>query len=98
MPSQSILDALRAILFTEVLRLMAQNSNPLVILTVMLKDTLEAGRALTDAALERLLPATQPSVSIHQRCATAFSLEANACARFFAWKPGAWSPVPFPWN
>jgi geranylgeranyl diphosphate synthase type II len=33
----------------------------------MLNDTMEAGRALTDAALERLLPlATQHPVSIHQ--------------------------------
>src|SRR5271169_6845641 len=33
----------------------------------MLKDTLEQGRALTDAALERLLPAgTQHPASIHQ--------------------------------
>src|SRR5271170_103829 len=33
----------------------------------MLKDTLEAGRELTDAALERLLPpATQYPVSIHR--------------------------------
>src|SRR6202522_131431 len=33
----------------------------------MIKDTLEAGRELTDAALERLLPpATQYPVSIHQ--------------------------------
>ncbi len=39
----------------------------LAILTVMLKDTLEAGRELTDAALERLLPpATQHPVSIHR--------------------------------
>ena len=39
----------------------------LAILTVMLKDTLEAGRELTDAALERLLPpATQYPVSIHR--------------------------------
>src|SRR5271169_4930978 len=37
------------------------------ILTVMLKETLEQGRELTDAALERLLPAaTQHPVSIHQ--------------------------------
>jgi len=40
---------------------------PLAILTVMLNDTLEAGRELTDAALERLLPpATQHPVSIHR--------------------------------
>jgi geranylgeranyl diphosphate synthase, type II len=40
---------------------------PLAILTVMLKDTLEAGRELTDAALERLLPpATQHPASIHR--------------------------------
>jgi geranylgeranyl diphosphate synthase, type II len=33
----------------------------------MLKDTLEAGRELTDAALERLLPsAMQHPVSIHR--------------------------------
>ena len=33
----------------------------------MLKDTLQAGRELTDAALERLLPpATQYPVSIHR--------------------------------
>ncbi len=39
----------------------------LAILTVMLKDTLEAGRELTDAALERLLPpTTQHPVSIHR--------------------------------
>jgi geranylgeranyl diphosphate synthase type II len=39
----------------------------LAILTDMLKDTLEAGRELTDAALERLLPpATQYPVSIHR--------------------------------
>jgi geranylgeranyl diphosphate synthase, type II len=39
----------------------------LVILTGMLNDTLEAGRELTDAALERLLPpATQHPVSIHR--------------------------------
>lgn len=39
----------------------------LVILIRMLKDTLEDGQALTDAALERLLPAaTQPPVSIHR--------------------------------
>jgi geranylgeranyl diphosphate synthase type II len=39
----------------------------LAILTVMLKDTLEAGRELTDAALESLLPpATQHPVSIHR--------------------------------
>ena len=39
----------------------------LVILTVMLKDTLEEGRELADAALERLLPpATQHPVSIHR--------------------------------
>lgn len=39
----------------------------LAILTVMLKETLEAGRELTDAALERLLPpATQYPVSIHR--------------------------------
>jgi len=39
----------------------------LVILTVMLKETLEAGRELTDAALERLLPkATQAPTSIHR--------------------------------
>jgi geranylgeranyl diphosphate synthase, type II len=40
---------------------------PLVILTVMLNDTLEAGRKMTDAALERLLPSpTQHPVSIHR--------------------------------
>src|ERR1700690_2067329 len=39
----------------------------LVILTRMLKQTLEQGQALTDAALERLLPpATQRPVSIHK--------------------------------
>ena len=39
----------------------------LVILTRMLKQTLEEGQALTDNALERLLPAaTQRPVSIHQ--------------------------------
>src|SRR5579862_8218557 len=39
----------------------------LVILTRMLKQTLEQGQALTDAALERLLPAaTQRPTSIHQ--------------------------------
>ncbi len=39
----------------------------IVILTRMLKQTLEQGQALTDAALERLLPAaTQRPVSIHQ--------------------------------
>ena len=39
----------------------------LVILTRMLKQTLEQGQALTDAALERLLPeATQRPASIHQ--------------------------------
>jgi len=38
----------------------------LVILTVMLTETLEAGRELTDAALERLLPqTTQAPTSIH---------------------------------
>lgn len=44
------------------------SSNPrLVILTVMLKQTLEEGRKLADTALERLLPAaTQHPVSIHQ--------------------------------
>lgn len=42
-------------------------SLPLAILTVMLNDTLEAGRELTDAALERLLPGpTQHPVSIHR--------------------------------
>jgi geranylgeranyl diphosphate synthase, type II len=39
----------------------------LAILTVMLSETLEAGRKLADDALERLLPpATQHPVSIHQ--------------------------------
>jgi len=39
----------------------------IVILTRMLKQTLEQGQALTDAALERLLPAsTQRPVSIHK--------------------------------
>ena len=39
----------------------------IVILTRMLKQTLEQGQALTDAALERLLPpATQRPASIHQ--------------------------------
>lgn len=39
----------------------------LVILTVMLKEILERGRILTDAALERLLPpATHRPASIHQ--------------------------------
>jgi geranylgeranyl diphosphate synthase type II len=42
-------------------------TDALVILTVMLKETLEQGRVLTDAALERLLPpATQQPASIHQ--------------------------------
>lgn len=43
-------------------------TNPgLVILTVMLKNTLEEGRELADAALERLLPpSTQHPVSIHR--------------------------------
>jgi geranylgeranyl diphosphate synthase type II len=41
--------------------------NALVILTRMLNQTLEQGQALTDAALERLLPpATQRPASIHQ--------------------------------
>ena len=40
---------------------------PLVILTPMLKETLEEGRARADAALERLLPAeTRPPTSIHK--------------------------------
>lgn len=40
---------------------------PLAILTVMLKETLEAGRALADTALDRLLPAeTQHPTSIHK--------------------------------
>jgi len=40
---------------------------PLVILSRMLNQTLQQGQALTDAALERLLPAaTQHPVSIHQ--------------------------------
>jgi len=44
-----------------------KRESALAILTVMLKDTLEAGRELTDAALERLLPAaTQHPVSIHR--------------------------------
>jgi geranylgeranyl diphosphate synthase type II len=44
-----------------------KQQTPLAILTVMLNDTLEAGRVLTDAALERLLPpATQHPVSIHR--------------------------------
>jgi geranylgeranyl diphosphate synthase, type II len=44
-----------------------KHESSLAILTVMLKDTLEAGRELTDAALERLLPpATQHPVSIHR--------------------------------
>jgi geranylgeranyl diphosphate synthase type II len=44
-----------------------KRESTLAILTVMLKDTLEAGRELTDAALERLLPpATQYPVSIHR--------------------------------
>ena len=39
----------------------------IVILTRMLNQTLEQGQALTDAALERLLPsATQQPVSIHK--------------------------------
>jgi geranylgeranyl diphosphate synthase type II len=43
------------------------SQSALAILTVMLNDTLEAGRELTDAALERLLPpATQHPVSIHR--------------------------------
>jgi hypothetical protein len=46
--------------------LLAIPSHPLAILTVMLKDTLEAGRTLSDAALERLLPAaSQHPTSIH---------------------------------
>lgn len=48
-------------------RLCPHHENALAILTVMLKDTLEAGRERTDAALERLLPlATQHPVSIHR--------------------------------
>jgi len=40
---------------------------PLAILTVMLKETLEEGRALADTALERLIPpASQQPVSIHK--------------------------------
>jgi geranylgeranyl diphosphate synthase, type II len=43
------------------------SQSPLVILTVMLKETLEQGREMTDATLERLLPAaTQHPVSIHR--------------------------------
>ena len=42
-------------------------SDPLVILTRMLNQTLEQGQALIDVALERLLPpATQHPVSIHK--------------------------------
>lgn len=44
-----------------------KDERALVILTGMLNDTMEAGRELTDAALERLLPpATQYPVSIHR--------------------------------
>jgi geranylgeranyl diphosphate synthase type II len=45
----------------------AQTRRTIAILTVMLNDTLEAGRELADAALERLLPpVTQHPVSIHR--------------------------------
>jgi geranylgeranyl diphosphate synthase, type II len=44
-----------------------KEESALVILTGMLNDTLDAGRELTDATLERLLPpATQHPVSIHR--------------------------------
>jgi geranylgeranyl diphosphate synthase, type II len=58
---------LRASFYFETATLSGKHASTLAILTVMLKDTLEAGRELTDAALERLLPpATQYPVSIHR--------------------------------
>lgn len=60
-------DALRASFFFVNDFRFHKPQTPLAILTVMLNDTLEAGRELTDAALERLLPpATQHPVSIHR--------------------------------
>jgi geranylgeranyl diphosphate synthase type II len=58
---------LQASFYFETATLSGKRASALAILTVMLKDTLEAGRELTDAALERLLPpATQCPVSIHR--------------------------------
>ncbi len=62
----------------------------------MLKQTLEQGRAVTDQALERLLP---PLHSILRRfikpCGTAFSPAASACGRSCAWKLRRWWKAAF---
>ncbi len=58
---------LRTASLRETVTALRMTQGALVILTVMLKDTLEQGRVLTDAALERLLPpAMQQPASIHQ--------------------------------
>lgn len=51
----------------KILALYRSQTSSLVILTLMLKETLERGQAQTDAALERLIPpATQYPTSIHR--------------------------------
>ena len=58
--------------------------------TVMLKETLQQGQKLADAALERLLrpPHNRPFPFI-KPCGIASLPEASACVPSFAWKPAA---------
>ena len=66
--------------------------------TVMLKETLQQGQTLADAALERLLPpATQHPVSIHQAMRSQRFAGGKRLRPTFAWKLAAWpAMVPFP--
>ena len=61
----------------------------------MLKETLEQGRMIADAALERLLPAaTQFPTSIHQAMRHSVFAGGKRLRPIFAWRRRAWCTPP----